>query len=307
MNAIAAQQIPPIGTLALDHIAHFVPDLGPAADALAALGFVVTARSDQSTRTPEDQQIPAGAANRCVMLESGYLEFLTPTAATPVGTQLQHAIARHVGMHLIAMGTPHAEDEHQRLHAHGFDPLPLVHLQRAVLIEAVAQTVRFHVVRVPPEKMPEGRMQFVQQITPEHLWRPAQLAHRNGVLGLHAAFIVADAPDEVAARYAQFCGLLPRRVPGFIRLDTPRGHLYVGSQSACQSLLGHSPDAPSFAGCGLRCSDPGLLVQLAKAAGCAVGEPSPGLFAITLPAALGSTWLVGTQAAWDDWGSPGCG
>ena len=75
------------GTLVLDHVAHFVPDLDAAARALEAeglegarggveaLGFAVTPYSEQST-----QDGPAGTANRCVMLGEGYLEFLSPIA-----------------------------------------------------------------------------------------------------------------------------------------------------------------------------------------------------------------------------------
>ena len=38
----AAQQVPPPGGLFLDHVAHFVPDLGAATRTLEALGFAVT-------------------------------------------------------------------------------------------------------------------------------------------------------------------------------------------------------------------------------------------------------------------------
>ena len=57
----------------VDHVSHFVPDLGTAARALEALGFAVTPESAQQT-----QDGPAGTSNVCVMLAHGYLEFLAP-------------------------------------------------------------------------------------------------------------------------------------------------------------------------------------------------------------------------------------
>ncbi|MGH8705960.1 MAG: VOC family protein, partial [Burkholderiales bacterium] len=111
---IAARQRPPAGTLYLDHVAHFVPDLGAAAQALEALGFAVTPESAQAT-----QHGPAGTSNRCAMLEGGYLEFLAPTADTPNARRLRAAMDRYRGVHLACFGTPAAEEEHARLAAHG--------------------------------------------------------------------------------------------------------------------------------------------------------------------------------------------
>ena len=126
----AARQRPSPGTVFLDHISHFVADLPAAGKALEALGFCVTPRSDQHT-----QDGPAGTANICVMLEDGYLEFLSPTAETPNAARLRSSMARHAGVHLACFGTPSAEDEHARLGWHGFDPQPIVALERPVEVD----------------------------------------------------------------------------------------------------------------------------------------------------------------------------
>src|SRR5262249_50273741 len=123
--AVAAQQLPPPGRLIVDHISHFVPDLGAAARALEALGFTVTPESAQRT-----QEGPAGTSNVCVMLPQGYLEFLAPTADTPNAQRLRATMEHYTGVHLCCFGTPDAEGEHFRLEQHGFSPLPVVDLQR---------------------------------------------------------------------------------------------------------------------------------------------------------------------------------
>ena len=172
----ASRQRPSPGTLCLDHVSHFVPDLDAASRALAALGFAVTPVSAQHT-----QDGPAGTSNICVMLEEGYLEFLAPTADTPNAARLRAAMQRYAGVHLVCFGTPAAEDEHARLGWHGFEPQPLVHLERPVEIDGKTAAARFKVVRAAPEKMPEGRIQFVEHLTPEVLWQSRYLEHANGV------------------------------------------------------------------------------------------------------------------------------
>src|SRR3712207_2875328 len=124
-------QRPRPGTLCLDHIAHFVPDIDRASAALERLGFTLTPFSLQQHRTRSDGPLePAGSGNRCAMLRRGYLEFLTPTSDTPVAQRMRAAIARYVGQHLICFGTVESVRLHAQLETAGFHPLPPVALQR---------------------------------------------------------------------------------------------------------------------------------------------------------------------------------
>jgi hypothetical protein len=306
-DSTPAQHVPPPGTLNLDHVAHFVPDRDAASAALEKLGFVLTPFSPQFNRDAAGELVPAGTGNRCAMFAKGFVEFLTPTADTPLAAQLRTAIARYTGHHLIAFGTPAAQEEHSRLERHGFEPLPLVNLQREVDVSGKPGFVRFSVVRVRPETMPEGRVQFCQHHTPENMWQPKYLEHPNGVTGLIAAFVVADEPEEVAARFAHFTALLPAPIRGFVQLKTGRGDVFVGSSTACKSLFGEEPPAaPAMAGYALACDDPKGLRARLIAAGCSVYEPSPDLYGAILPPEIGGAWLFGREAAFADWISPGC-
>ncbi len=270
-------QRPAPGELCLDHVAHFLPDIGAAAAVLESLGFAVTPLSAQQT-----QDGPAGTSNRCVMLSEGYLEFLTPTLDTPVAARMRVYMAKHVGVHLACFGTPSAEAEFARLAAHGFEPLPMVRLSRRL---DDGQTARFNVVRVPPERMPEGRVQFVEHLTPDVIWREADLAHVNGVIGLAAAFVVAYNPVAVAARYAEFSALLPRMEDGFIRLASERGDIIVGTSAQWAQRLGSAPAAPALAGYALKCRDPAAFAQRCAAAGLNVNGNI-----VQLPPVLGGAW-----------------
>ena len=284
---VAAQQIPPSGSLVVDHVSHFVPDLGAAAHALEALGFAVTPESAQQT-----QDGPAGTSNVCVMLEHGYLEFLAPTMDTPNAQRLRATMQRYPGVHLCCFGTPDAEGEHRRLAGHGFSPQPMVKLQRET---AEKQIVKFNVVRAAPEKMPEGRIQFVQHLAPEAIWRPQYLGHTNNAVKLACVFAVADDPVDAAARWAHFAAMLPRPAGAYVHLATARGHVLVGTRASWSFLLGDAPAAPALAGYALECRDPAILAARCELLGLALKKLRENLYAVSLPAALGGSWIFGTR------------
>ncbi|MDX1374924.1 MAG: VOC family protein [Burkholderiales bacterium] len=302
---IARHQCPAPGELVIDHVAHFVEDLEAAVGALEAIGFVATPRSDQTTRDLDGNETPAGQSNRCVMLDAGYLEILTPTVDTPTSRRTRAQMARYAGVHILAFGTPSADEDHARLARHGFDPLAPVDLRRAVEVETdagLAQALaRFAVQRVPPERMPEGRVQFCEQRTPECLWQPRYLRHVNGVRALAAVIVCAEDPVDAGARFARFAGLLPAPGDDFVRLHTARGSVLIGTHEACSALLGGVPRAPALAGYALACDDPSALARRLEAQRCEVRAHPGELMSCTLPAALGGAWLFGRSAALSDW------
>lgn len=271
----ARRQRPPPGELCLDHLGHFVPDLGAAAAVWEKLGFKVTPVSHHQVSGK-----PAGTSNRCVMLEEGYLELLAPTADTPNAQRVRERMRRFVGVHLACFGTPDAAGEHRRLAAHGFEPEPLVHLQRTIDTGAL---LRFSVVYVPPQKMPEGRIQYCEHLTPEHVWREGFV----NPFRLRAVYVVADDPEEVAARWGRFGGLVPRLEDGFVRLDTARGRVLIGTADRLRRLLGRVPASPAIAGYALGCAEPDEFAARCRSAGLEVDGR-----VVRLPPALGGTWLL---------------
>jgi hypothetical protein len=277
---VAERQKPPPGDLYLDHVAHFVPDLGAAGRLMESLGFVVTPESAHRA-----QGGPAGTSNRCVMLEQGYIEILAPTLDTPNAQRVRRHMQRYDGVHLACFGTPDAAFERQRLEAAGFEPEPLVDLSRQV---DGGETVRFGVVYVPPGKMPEGRVQYCQHLTPEVIWKDRFVEHTNGVTGLAAVYVVAADPAETAARWSRFSGLLPRSANGLVSLEAARGRVLIGGR---EQLFDGAPAAPALAGYALACRHPEAFVARCSKTGLAVRKTAAG-HAISLPPSLGGTWLV---------------
>jgi hypothetical protein len=264
---IADRQKPAPGELFVDHVSHFVADLDAAAAVFESVGMKVTAVSAQ--KTPEG---PVGASNRCVMLEEGYIELLSPTHDTPAAQRMRTLMARYDGIHLLCFGTPDAEAEHRRLQAHGFEPLELVDLRRRVK----GGTAKFKVVRLPPDKMPEGRIQYVQQLTPEHLWRRE---HVNR-LRLEEVFVVARDPAQAAARWGRFGALIPARARDGVQLETARGRITIA-----QEFPGAPP--PAIAGYALRTRDPKAFAKRCAKAGLQVKGST-----VKLPPALGGFWRL---------------
>ena len=284
--SVPAQQVPPAGGIVLDHIAHFVPDLGAAARALDALGFTVTPESAHRT-----QDGPAGSSNVCVMFEHGYLEILAPTFDTPNSQAIRAAMQRYAGVHLCCFGTPDAEGEQRRLEAHGFAPPPLTRLAR----EFEQRPVRFSVVRPANGRMAEGRIQFVQHLTPDAIWRPQYWGHANGAVKLACVFVVADDPVDTAALWAHFAALMPRPAGGYVHLPMARGSVLVGDRANWAALLGDAPAAPALAGYALECRRTDNLVSRCELLGLPLRKLRDDLYVATLPQALGSALMFGTR------------
>jgi hypothetical protein len=277
--------------LNIDHIAHFVLDRDAAGVALEKLGFTLTPFSVQSHRTePGGPLLSAGTGNRCVMLRNGYLEFLTPLHDTPNARQLQAAIARYIGMHLIAFGTQAPEADYARLEAAGFAPLPPIALQRQIALEESVDTARFTVVRVAPDAMPEGRIQYCQHHTPHMVWQERWLNHANHAVGLAGVLLCVTDPAAVAQRYGRFTGLSAQPSGTAWRLDTARGYLLFMQCATLEQLCGvTAPVLPWIAGCVIDSDD------MKATRRCVGGRPLGERVCVDLPAALGGTMIF--QAA----------
>lgn len=266
-----------------------MPHVDSASSGLKKLGFTLTPFSEQSHRAePGGPLVPAGSGNRCVMLREGYVEFLTPTGDTPIAGQLRTAIKRYTGVHLVAFGTASPEADHARLAQAGFGPLPPVALQRQIGATTGEGTARFTVVRVPPGTMPEGRIQFCQQHTPELLWQPRWLEHHNRATVLAGVILcVADA-REAAQRFARYTGLLTQLNGSVWRISTARGYLlFLDSESLHRRLDVVAPSLPWIAGYVLKSEDIADTGDTLRRSGVPVHVLGSRRLLVKLPAALG--------------------
>jgi len=287
------RQRPRPGTLCLDHIAHFVPDIDRASAALARLGFALTPFSLQQHRMHPDAPLePAGSGNRCAMLGRGYLEFLTPTADTPVARRMRAAIDRYVGQHLICFGTADSARLHAHLQAGGFRPLPPVALQRQIGTQTGEGIARFTVLRVAPEAMPEGRVQIVEHHTPELLWQQRWLTHANGASALLASMLCVADVGEAAERFAHFAQAKSRRIGKAAVVETARGAVVIFAADAAEAMIGMVPPTlPWIAGTVLRVDGLAATRAYLLAAGIATRPLGHGGAVAICPPELGGVFV----------------
>lgn len=217
------RQLPKGYEIFLDHIAHFVPDLDTAAVQMERAGFVLTPFTRQQNSTPEGM-VATGMANRCIMLDQGYVELLTKVSPSPLSDQFTKAVNRYVGLHLIAFATDKPDTAFQRLADQGFSPVEPVELTRPVEdAEGAIHTARFTVMRVDPAKMPEGRIQVLKHHTPDIVWQKRWTQHPNAIVALSGVLISVDDPETAAARFGRFVGCKPERRDNRYVLPLARG------------------------------------------------------------------------------------
>lgn len=242
----------------LDHVGWFVADLDRAAERLARLGFLVSPENVHMNRAADGSATPSGTVNRLSTLGLGYLEFLGARGDTPLSRQHAAQLARYEGLHLMAFSSGDVPAEAPRLKAEGFDTLPPVDMRRAIQTSTGEHEARFSVLRVPPDVMPEGRVQWCGHHTPEHVWDPPGLAHPNGAAALTGLLWVVADLDEALDRYGRFVRKPAQKISdGVGRIDLERGFLdFATPGSAAQRLDDlYAPTAPYGAAVWLKSKD----------------------------------------------------
>jgi hypothetical protein len=200
------RQLPLGEEIFLDHVGHFVRDPSAAADALRRLGFFPTRVSVQVNPDPAGGETPTGTGNITAMFHRGYVEALFKTADTPLGRELESAIAHYPGVHLAAFSVSDAAAAHRRLKASGFRVRPLVAMSRPVTTAAGPDVAAFTVARVESGEMAEGRIQILTHRTEQTVWQPRWLDHPNGAWALTDLLVATADVDEAAQRFSRFLG-----------------------------------------------------------------------------------------------------
>ena len=235
------RQLPILDEIFLDHVGHFVRDPHAAGRALARAGFAPTPVSIQVVPDADGTPRPSGTGNVTVMFSRGYIEALFKTADTPLGRELDAALARHGGVHLAAFSVADAAAAHRRLASAGFRMQPLVHMQRPVDTGGAPGIAAFTLARLEPRQMPEGRIQILTHRTEAMVWQPRWLSHPNGAVALTSVIIVVADAEEAAGRFARFTGreAMPSPLGQTIELD--RGRVQLMTAEAFTRTL---PDVP---------------------------------------------------------------
>ena len=301
MAAIAerSSQLPQRGQIFLDHVGHFVRDVATARSALAQAGFAPTPVSVHTQPAPDGAPRPTGTGNVTAMLRRGYVEVLFKTADTPLAQELDTALARYAGIHLMAFAVADAAGAHRRLGESGFRMRPLVEMQRGVDTGAAPGIAAFTVARLEAGQMPEGRIQLLTHQTEDTVWQPRWLAHPNGALGLTRAVIAVEDINEAAQRFARLTDRPARACAQGQSIALDRGHIELVSTATFSQMLPHVPipSLPFIGAYGISVASLAVAEQSLVKGGLAPRRQGQDLMA-AFPEALGSgAWLFSEGAA----------
>ena len=244
--------------ITLDHAGLVGPDLADLAAAFEALGFTLTPLARQSGRLRADGPVePWGTGNRCAMLGHGYIELLSILDPAAPANGLDRFLARYAGLHILALGIDDEDAELARLRAAGLDIPGVLHLHRPVdSADPAGPQARF--ARLPLPEAPEGRIQLIRHLTPEAIWQPRFMAHRNHAVALETMILAVENPAETAARLSRLAGrpVLPDPAGGFA-LPLDHGTVRMLPPDALPRVLpGTVPPAlPFMAGLVVRTDD----------------------------------------------------
>ena len=289
----ADRQLPIAGEIFLDHVGHFVRDPEAASRALARTGFAPTPHVRSGEPRCGRRERPTGTGNVTAMFARGYIEVLFKTAGTPLGRELERAIARHPGVHLAAFVVADAAAAHRRLASQGFRMQPLVQMQRPVDTGAAPGTAAFTLARVEPGEMPEGRIQILTHRTEAMVWQPRWLSHPNGAQALASVAIAVADIEEAARRFAHFTGrdAVPAPLGRTIELDRGRVDLVTADGFAQMLPEIAIPSLPFTGAYGIRVASLAALGDMLRRAGLKTRPHRQGLVA-AFPEELGhGAWL----------------
>ena len=277
-----------------------------ASAAFARLGFPLTPFTVHRNEDQAGNRVPTGTANRCAMLERGYLEILTDVRGldTPFSRAHRDAIARYEGLHLIAFAVDDAGAEAGRLAAAGFAPQPVANLRRPTPLDGGGEAeAAFSVLRVPAGAMAEGRMQILRHETPDLVWQPSAIARENAISGLAGVVLCTADPREAAARYARFTGRAAVGAGDGTGIALDRGRLDFTDPAGLARLIpgAKPPGLPFIAALVLESADLAATRRFVAAAGVPVATLPGGAIAIRPEFAMGA-WLAirGPGSTWPE-------
>jgi len=287
------RQLPILEEIFLDHLAHFVPDVQAASRALARAGFAPTPVSIQVVPDSDGTLRPTGTGNVTAMFSRGYAEVLFKTADTPLGRELEAALARYDGVHLVAFAVADATAAHRRLAATGFRVQPVVQMQRPVDTGGAPGIAAFTLARLESGQMPEGRIQILTHRTEAMVWQPRWLSHPNGAVALTGVTIAVGDLKDAAQRFARFTGREAAPSPLGQTIELDRGCVQLLTPEAFARKLPDVPipSLPFIGAYGIRVASLAVTLDLLKRAGLRTRRGEQELVAI-FPEELGrGAWL----------------
>jgi len=239
---------------ALDHAAVMVHDLHLSAQIYERLGFCLTPLSQHAgALTPGGDLVQWGCANRCIMLQQGYLELMGVINTDLYDNKIPEFLVRYEGIHILAFGCTDGATAANRLAEEGFSANGVHRLARSLDTPDGERKAEFNLVRLPPEEMPEGRVLAIEHITPAYLWQDRYMTHPNGAIALEELIVCVDDPATVADRYERYFGIPASEENDLWRFNLRQGQFVLVTAEILRSEFGiDTPTTPYAAAIKIR-------------------------------------------------------
>jgi hypothetical protein len=239
---------------ALDHAAVMVHDLHLSAQIYERLGFCLTPLSQHAgALTPGGDLVQWGCANRCIMLQQGYLELMGVINTDLYDNKIPEFLVRYEGIHILAFGCTDGATAANRLAEEGFSANGVHRLARSLDTPDGERKAEFNLVRLPPEEMPEGRVLAIEHITPAYLWQDRYMTHPNGAIALEELIVCVDDPATVADRYERYFGIPASEENDLWRFTLRQGQFVLVTAEILRSEFGiDTPTTPYAAAIKIR-------------------------------------------------------
>ncbi len=242
----------------LDHVGAIVRDLAQGAARWEKLGFTLSPTSRQGGKMPDrNEDGPWATANRCAILQRGYLELIGVVDAAAYNPWTKF-LSRFEGLHLLALRIPEADAAFAELSARTNTFNAPVTRSRNLDVDGEQKSMRFRNIFSRDEAYPEGRYIVLEHQTPEYLWQPRYQTHANGALALEAAIVCAEDVPAQRKRLETVTGVRATEdANGVLRLaPADGGTIELHACRGFESRYGWQPAAfPCFAGVEVRFAD----------------------------------------------------
>jgi catechol 2,3-dioxygenase-like lactoylglutathione lyase family enzyme len=204
----------------LNHVGLLVSDVNAAVARYKQLGFQFAPLSNiQIAFEPGAEPKAIGSGKQDAIFQKNFLEIagITERDIWDKLTKAQRgyfdidgALSRYQGLHILYFGTDNLEAVHHRLMTQGLPTSEIGHLSRKVETPDGEQTLHAKMLHA-------SHVSIAQHENPEVLLQPRYMHHRNGATMLTECIVCTHDPAELAATYARYTA----------HTSQQRGHLHV--------------------------------------------------------------------------------
>ncbi|QBD74670.1 VOC family protein [Ktedonosporobacter rubrisoli] len=191
----------------LNHVGLLVSDVHAAVARYEQLGFQFAPLSHVKVAFEAGSEpIDIGSGKQDAIFEKNFLEIAGVTEpeiwnklnkAQRGYFDIDGALKRYQGLHILYFGTDNLEAVHKRLVTHGLSSSAIGHLNRKVETPVGEQILHAKMLHT-------GQVSIAQHENPEVLLQPRYMHHRNGAKLLTECIVCTPDPAELAATYARF-------------------------------------------------------------------------------------------------------